>query len=319
MLCIQLKNTDPYFCLATEEHLLKNFQEDIFMLWQSENTVVVGKHQNAMAEINYPYVLRQNIRVARRISGGGTVFHDAGNVNFAYIRNVSSPAEISFKQFTRPVTEALAKLGVSATSSGRNDLLAGGKKISGNAEHVFKNRVLHHGTLLFHSNLDILGKAIHAPAEKYAGKAVQSNRSEVTNILPFLKTSMTTDEFSSFLLNVQLENPANTYYELKTGDINAIRQLRKEKFTTWEWNFGYSPAYTFKNTKITRGKTWQVELHVRKGYIEKALFAGDHFSEDELISITRRLTGAKHCYDDIRKALSVVFPHISDEVVYTFF
>lgn len=317
MLCIQLDNTDPYFCLATEEYLLKNVQEDIFMLWQSEHTVVVGKHQNAMAEINYPYVLRHNIRIARRISGGGTVFHDAGNVNFAYIKNVSSPAEISFKQFTRPVTEALAKLGVTATSSGRNDLLTAGKKISGNAEHVFKNRVLHHGTLLFNSNLDTLGNAIHAPAGKYFGKAVQSNRSEVTNILPFLKTSMTTDEFSSFLLSVQLENPDNTYYELNTGDINAIRQLRKEKFTTWGWNFGYSPAYTFKNTETIKGQKWQVELHVKKGSIEKALLSGDHFNGNE--HITNRLPGMKHRYEDIRKVLAEVFPHVPDELVFAFF
>src|SRR5665811_103020 len=121
MLCIHLENTDPFFCLATEEYLLKNFDEDIFMLWQSENTVVVGKHQNLLAEINYPFVRENKITVARRISGGGTVFHDAGNVNFTFIKNVKSPAEISFKQFTEPVVEALAKLGVTATNSGRND------------------------------------------------------------------------------------------------------------------------------------------------------------------------------------------------------
>jgi lipoate-protein ligase A len=190
MLCIQLKNNDPYFCLAAEEYLLKNFSEDIFMLWQSENTVVLGKHQNAMAEINYPFVHKNGITVARRISGGGTVFHDAGNVNFAYIRNVNSPAEISFKLFTRPVVEALAKLEVTATSSGRNDLLVDGKKISGNAEHVFKNRVLHHGTLLFNSNLETLGQSIKVIPGKYHGKAVQSNRSVVTNILPFLKKQL---------------------------------------------------------------------------------------------------------------------------------
>ena len=115
MLCIHLKNTNPYFCLATEEYLLKNFNEDIFMLWQSENTVVVGKHQNLMAEINYPFVRDNNIKVARRISGGGTVFHDSGNVNFSFIKNVKSPAEISFKQFTAPVVEALAKLDIIAS------------------------------------------------------------------------------------------------------------------------------------------------------------------------------------------------------------
>ena len=137
MLIIHLENTDPYFCLAAEEFFLKNFVEDIFIIWQSENAIVVGKHQNALGEINYPFVRDNKITVARRISGGGTVFHDFGNVNFSFIKNVKSPAEISFKQFTEPVVAALSKLGVLAINSGRNDLLVSGKKISGNAEHVF--------------------------------------------------------------------------------------------------------------------------------------------------------------------------------------
>ncbi len=152
MLCIYLKNTNPYFCLAAEEYFLKNFDDDIFMLWQSDDTIVVGKHQNALGEINYRFVRKNNITVARRISGGGTVFHDSGNVNFSFIKNVKSSAEISFKQFTEPVVNTLAKLDIIATTSGRNDLLIEGKKISGNAEHIFKKRVLHHGTLLYNSD-----------------------------------------------------------------------------------------------------------------------------------------------------------------------
>jgi len=219
MLCIHLKNTDPYFCLAAEEYLLKNFQEDIFMLWQSENAVVVGKHQNLLGEINYPFVRENNIALCRRISGGGTVFHDSGNVNFSFIKNVKSPAEISFKQFTAPVVDALAKLGVAATTSGRNDLLIDGLKISGNAEHVYKNRVLHHGTLLFNSDLKNLGQAIKVVPGKYESKAVQSNRSPVANISQFLKNPMTTGEFVQFLLDVQIENSENRLYFLNENDI----------------------------------------------------------------------------------------------------
>jgi lipoate---protein ligase len=218
MLCIQLKNNDPFFCLAAEEYLMKNFSEDIFMLWQSENTVVVGKHQNALAEINYPFVHKNGITVARRISGGGTVFHDNGNINFAYIKNFSNPSEISFKVFTEPVVHALARLEIKATTSGRNDLLVDGKKISGNAEHVFKNRVLHHGTLLFNSNLKTLGQSIKVIPGKYHGKAVQSNRSVVTNILPFLKKNLSVNDFISFLLEVQLVKSANSVYDLNEKD-----------------------------------------------------------------------------------------------------
>ncbi len=168
-------------------------------------------------------------------------FHDSGNVNFSFIKNVKSTAEISFKQFTAIVVEALAKLGVTATTSGRNDLLIDGLKISGNAEHVFKNRVLHHGTLLFNSDLQNLGQAIKVVPGKYKGKAVQSNRSPVANISQFLKTPLTTGEFIQFLLGVQLENQENSFYVLNENHIQSIEKLSTEKFKTWEWNFGYSP------------------------------------------------------------------------------
>ncbi len=319
MLCIQLKNNDPYFCLAAEEYLLKNFSEDIFMLWQSDNTVVVGKHQNVMAEINYPFVHRNNITVARRISGGGTVFHDAGNVNFAYIKNVSSPAEISFKLFTRPVVEALAKLDVKATTSGRNDLLVDGNKISGNAEHVFKNRVLHHGTLLFNSNLETLGQSIKAIPWKYQGKAVQSNRSAVTNILPFLKKQLSVNDFSAFLLEVHLENEENSFYELHEDDNRAIQKLVDEKFSTWDWNYGYSPKYIFQNELIFEGEIFRVELKVEKGKISESNCSGDFFTKKQWKTFNESLVGEKHFYENIRQKFELIHAEISDELVFGFF
>ena len=296
MLCIHLKNTDTYFCLAAEEYLLKNFSEDIFMLWQSENAVVVGKHQNAMAEINHRFVHENNIAVCRRISGGGTVFHDSGNVNFTFIKNVKSPAEISFKQFTAPVVEALAKLGIEATTSGRNDLLINGLKISGNAEHVYKNRVLHHGTLLFNSDLENLGQAINVTPGKYEGKAVQSNRSPVANISQYLQSPMTTSEFIQFLLNVQLENPENQFYVLNETDIQAIEKSASEKFSTWEWNFGYSPKYTFRNEVEIDGKTLSIRLLVEKGVIVEAEVGGEYFGDEENLQIQNRIQNSKHSF-----------------------
>lgn len=298
MLCIHLKNTDPYFCLAAEEYLLKNFSDDIFMLWQSENAVVVGKHQNAAAEINHRFVHENNIAVCRRISGGGTVFHDAGNVNFTFIKNVKSSAEISFKQFTAPVVEALAKLGIKATTSGRNDLLINGLKISGNAEHVYKNRVLHHGTLLFNSDLERLGQAIKVAPGKYEGKAVQSNRSPVANISQFLQTPMTKEEFMRFLLDVQLENPENKLYVFSENDISATEMLATEKFRTWEWNFGYSPKYTFRNEIEIDGKMLSVRLVVEKGVIVEAEVGGEYFGDDKRMQTEIRLHKRRHFYGD---------------------
>lgn len=315
MLCIHLKNTDPYFCLAAEEYLLKNFSEDIFMLWQSEKAVVVGKHQNAMAEINHRFVSENNIAVCRRISGGGTVFHDAGNVNFTYIKNVKSTAEISFKQFTEPVVKALAKLGIEATTSGRNDLLINGLKISGNAEHVYKNRVLHHGTLLFNSDLENLGQAIKVAPGKYESKAVQSNRSPVANISQFLQTPMTTGEFIQFLLDFILENSENSFYFLNENDIQTIEKLSAEKFKTWEWNFGYSPKYSFKNVVEIEGKILKIEMVVEKGIIVELEIEGDYFMIVESISIKNGLLQTKHDFDAIKLALLAA----ENQVINSFF
>lgn len=303
MICIQLNTTNVYSCLAAEEYFLKNFDKDIFMLWKSEGTVVVGKHQNALAEINYPFIREKNITVARRISGGGTVFHDAGNVNFCYIRNVGSPSEISFKMFTEPVVEALARLGVEAATSGRNDLLIDGLKISGNAEHVYKNRVLHHGTLLYNSDLENLGQAIKVVPGKYESKAVQSNRSKVANISSFLKRKMTTAEFMRFLLDVQLSNPANSFYAPGDDDIDQIEALAKEKFSTWEWNFGYSPIYSFKNKFESAAGTLKIELKVSKGLIESAWLEGTLLDEDQTKKLTLELMGKPHSFESIETIL----------------
>lgn len=319
MLCIYLKTQDPYFCLAAEEYLLKNFDDDIFMLWQSENTVVVGKHQNALAEINYPFVRKNNIKVARRISGGGTVFHDAGNVNFAFIKNVFSPAEVSFKIFTQPVVSALAKLGIEVTTSGRNDLLIGDLKISGNAEHIYKNRVLHHGTLLFNTDLQNLGQAIKVIPGKYESKAVQSNRSPVTNISDYLKKKIPVEEFIRFLLGVQLEDNANSILELSENDIQNIHKLSTEKFETWEWNFGYSPKYSFINTFEEDGKYVEIALFIVKGIVKSCMIKGNYFSSQTSKELISTIRGNKHHYESIESGIKKVLKTVPSKFVNAFF
>lgn len=319
MICMHLNNTNAFFCLAAEEYVLKNFTDDVFMLWQSEDTVVVGKHQNALAEINYPYIREKNITVARRISGGGTVFHDAGNVNFCYIKNVNSPSEISFRMFTEPVVEALTRLGIEATTSGRNDLLIKGLKISGNAEHIHKNRVLHHGTLLFNSDLENLGQAIKVVPGKYESKAVESNRSKVANISSFLKKQMSVNEFTRFLLDVQLGNPSNSFYALSDEDKFSIQSLEEEKFSTWEWNYGYSPKYSFKNYYETEAGTLSVELKVSKGIIDTAWLEGSLLDENQQKKIMLELVGKKHRYEDIDGVLKKEARSVSAGLAAAFF
>ena len=183
MLCIKNDNTNPYFNLAAEEYVLRNFKENCFMLWRNRPSIIVGKHQNTLAEINVDYVKEKNIDVVRRLSGGGAVFHDLGNLNFTFIKNAEKEeALVDFKKYVEPVLEVLQHLGVNAKFEGRNDIMIDGKKISGNAEHVFKKRVLHHGTLLFSSQMADLSNALKVNPLKYQDKGGKSVRSRVTNL-----------------------------------------------------------------------------------------------------------------------------------------
>ena len=303
-LCINQTNSDPYFNLAAEEYFLKNFHEDFFMLWRSKPSVVVGKHQNALAEINHEFVQKNQIPVARRLSGGGTVFHDAGNVNFTFIRNVEKISEVNFKVFTVPVVEALKKLGVETYTTGRNDLQIGGKKISGNAEHVHKNRVLHHGTLLFNSRLDSLKGALKVDLSKFEDKAVQSNRSEVTNIANHLKMPISVEEFTNFLFGEISKNYIEfQVYELTQDDLETIEKLSVEKYQTWDWIFGYSPRYRFKNNLKTENGEIQISLLVEKGLLAEVLVSGS--IEVELSQkITKQLVGCRHDFVAVKAVLS---------------
>ncbi len=299
-LCLNQTSTDPYFNLATEEYFLKNFQEDFFMLWRSKPSVVVGKHQNALAEINHEFVRKNQIPVARRLSGGGTVFHDPGNVNFTFIRNVKDISEVNFKIFTVPVVAALKKLGVDAYTTGRNDLLIDGKKISGNAEHVHKNRVLHHGTLLFDSHLEALKGALKVDLTKFEDKAVQSNRSEVTNIASYLPTPISVEEFTQFLFaEICGTYPDFQVYNPTAVDIAAIEKLRDEKYQTWDWIFGYSPRYRFVSTLKTVNGLVHIHLSVERGLLAEIAVSGAIPSElGEKINGTIR--GCRHDYEALK-------------------
>ena len=306
VICIQQRGRDPYFNLAVEEYLLKNFTEDIFMLWQSESSIVVGKHQNALAEINHRYVQENQIKVARRLSGGGTVFHDPGNLNFTFIRNVERLDQVNFKVFTEPVVAVLKQLGLDAYSTGRNDLLLDGKKISGNAEHVFKKRVLHHGTLLFNSELSRLKKALKVDLSRFEDKAVQSNRSEVTNIANYLKEPMSIEEFSAFMFDgIRAEYPEQEVYQLSDDDMQAIQKLRDEKYLTWDWIYGYSPKYKYSNQVEMDGSRLSFSLQVVKGIINSIDFLGK-ISNEQAVLLTNSLLGTRHDYEELEGKLKKI-------------
>lgn len=236
MLFIQNDNTDPYFNLALEEYLLKEFNEDCFMLWQNEPCVVIGKNQNPLAEINQEFVEKNNIKVARRLSGGGAVYHDLGNLNFTFIINDTQNSLRDYRKFTTPIVKVLAELGVKVEWSERNDLIIDGLKFSGNAQYKHKNRLLHHGTILFSSNLNNVRAALKTDNNK-SGRWVKSLPSPITNVQEHLKKPLNLEELKIIIQN-QIKNSLGSLsnYDLTVTDVEKIIKLVKEKYANLEWN-----------------------------------------------------------------------------------
>ncbi|EMT39196.1 lipoyltransferase and lipoate-protein ligase [Thermoanaerobacter thermohydrosulfuricus WC1] len=305
MLYIYNKNTNPYFNLAAEEYVLKEFREECFMLWRNEPSIIVGKNQNTLAEINLDYVRQHKIPVVRRLSGGGAVFHDLGNLNFTFIVNEDVSSFSDFKRFTQPIIDVLRKLSVNAEFSGRNDITIDGKKISGNAQYYYKNRILHHGTLLFSSSITDLSAALKVRPVKFEDKGVKSVSKRVTNISEHLKEPITIEQFIDLIMNhIREQTGGSEMYEFTQEDIKKIEKLVKEKYSTWEWNFGTSPDYSFKNEKKFTGGTVEVNLNVEKGIIKDIKIYGDFFGKYDVSEVENLLKGVKHSEEEIRKVLS---------------
>ena len=315
MLCINDLHTDPYFNLAAEEYVLKNFTENCFMLWRNASSIIVGRHQNTLAEINVDYVKQNNIKVVRRLSGGGAVFHDLGNINFTFVENnIQQPSQtgdvregFGELKYVQPVIAVLQSLGVDARFEGRNDLVIDGKKFSGNAKHFFRNRTLHHGTLLFSSELADLSGALNVNPAKFKDKAVKSVRSRVTNISSHLKEPLDIEEFRNIIFRYMMEKyPDCEPYSYTETDIAAINSLRDEKYATWEWNFGRSPGYNVVNRIKTNGGFVETHLDVANGIIRHVRIFGDFFNVGEMSELENLLAGTQHSENHIRMKLEQI-------------
>lgn len=299
MIFIKRPQTDPFFNIAAEEYILKRDDRDILMLWQCSPSVIIGKHQNTLTEVNVGFANRRNIPVIRRLSGGGTVYHDEGNINYTVIKSEKRKDRlIDFRKFTQPVIDFLGTLGTKARFEGKNNLVINRKKFSGNSAHVFKNRVMHHGTLLFDSNLEMLDQIIRADTKsKIEDKAVQSVRAAVTNISEHLDVDMTIRQFKEKLENYLFNYYSiNEIHELDKTDISAINTLMNEKYSKWEWNFGYSPDYIFRN-EISGIK---MNMKVKNGKIIDAFFEGDFEKKEKL---ERLLLNISHRKDELSKVV----------------
>ncbi len=304
MRIIHRPHTDPYFNIAAEEYLLKNVLEDCFMLWCNEPSIIVGKHQNTLAEINYPWVRKHNIPVIRRISGGGTVFHDPGNLNFTFIAGGDRDKLVDFRKFMQPIIDVLLGLGLPARFEGKNDIRINGFKVSGNAEHVYKNRVLHHGTLLVNAQLNKLNEAIRVDGKNYSDKAVQSIRSEVANISALLSGDLSIASLTKLIFDhVQTVFPGTCFSALSQREINDIQQLANDKYKTWEWNFGYSPNYTFLNEKEIKGDLWKLEMRVESGLIKAVQLTKNGKTATVSQKVMTLLNGKKHNFVEINEII----------------
>ncbi len=293
MIILNRPQTDPYFNLAAEEYLVKNSQEALFMLWQNTTSVVIGKHQNALKEINLQFLNEQNIPVIRRISGGGAVFHDLGNLNYSFINFGAREKLVNFKKYSQPILDVLQNLGVDAYLDGKSDLKIAGKKFSGNASHVHKNTVLHHGTLLFSSKLNLLENSIKASEENFTDKAVKSNRSRVTNIQSHLSKSFSLEKFKQEIIHHLIQKfPETKIRDFSSGELDEIQKLANEKYKSWEWNFGYSPRYQYSNKFQVNGKAVSLKLTVKNGEIESCNF--DLNTNPDLKRLESILIGSLH-------------------------
>lgn len=247
MIFIKNKITDIYFNLAMEEYIFEKFEEDeVFMLWINEPSVVIGKHQNLIEELNMKYCFENNIKIARRLSGGGTVVHDFGNLNYTYITNTTGDTALDFKEFLKPMYNALLNLKIDANISPRNDFRVEEKKICGHSQFMRKKRVLHHGCILFDSNLDNLRNALNVENKKIISKSAKSVKSSVANLKEISKIDYEISDFLEKLKNEILKTQENfEIYELTKEDILKIDKIKSEKYATKDWIYGQSPKCTF--------------------------------------------------------------------------
>ena len=291
---IESASTDPSWNLALEEYVFTQMDRSraYFMLWQNHNTVVIGKNQNTIAEIDTDFVQAHSIRVVRRLSGGGAVYHDLGNLNFSFIADAENMNEINFQRFCQPVVKTLQQMGVPAQINGRNDMLIDGRKFSGNAQYTKQGRVLHHGTLMFCSNLNIVSGALRPNAAKLQTKGIASVSSRVCNICEFLPADITLETFKRALLKNIMGSESPDPYDFTPPMLCEIARIEANRYDLWDGNYGFSPRYQIvKERRIEGCGTLQLSVSVDKGIIQDIQFLGDFFDYGNLDELIRLLRG----------------------------
>ncbi|WLR51497.1 lipoate--protein ligase [Bacillus tianshenii] len=299
--------TDPRMNLAIEEYAVKHLDinETYLLFYINEPSIIIGKNQNTAEEINQSYVDENGIHVVRRLSGGGAVYHDLGNLNFSFITKDDGNSFHDFKKFTEPVIEALQRLGIKAELSGRNDIVAGdGRKISGNAQFSTKGRMFSHGTLLFDSEIENVVSALNVKMEKIKSKGIKSIRSRVANIREFLDEQMTTEQFREMLLRYIFDTDGEVpQYVLTKEDWKKINEISEERYKNWDWNYGKSPKFNVQYAHRFPIGQIDVRLEVKKGIIDQVKIFGDFFGVGDVAEIESVLIGTRYEKKEVTNAL----------------
>jgi len=309
----------PYYNFALEDYLLNEAEEDDYVFFYIHKpSIIVGKYQNTIEEVNKDFIDENNIIVARRLSGGGTVYHDHGNLNFSFVHKATKKDVNNFKKFTKPVVDALQELGLNSHLSGRNDILIDDKKISGNAQYFTNDRLLHHGTLLYDSEMSNLVKALKVKELKIKSKGIKSIKSRVANISDFLNKKIPIEDFKEYLLKSFYESRDIEKYELDDKALSYIERKVKDKYSTWDWNWGKSPNYEIQKIDKFPFGILDTRIDIKNGVISKCKIYGDYFSKKDIANLENSLIGLKYDKDELLKSEEVVkINDYFDDIKYT--
>ncbi|ULL16342.1 lipoate--protein ligase [Paenibacillus sp. H1-7] len=302
--------TDPAVNLALEEYVLRNvlLDESCLLFYINKPSIIIGKNQNTIEEINVDYVKEHDIQIVRRLSGGGAVYHDFGNLNYSILTKDDGQSFHNFGKFTKPVIDALRKIGVEAELTGRNDIQVGERKISGNAQFFSKGRMYTHGTLLFHSELGQVASALNVRPMKIQSKSTKSVRSRVANISEFLAEPMTIEQFRNVILAevFQCDPEEVPVYPMTEEEWAHVHRLADERYRSWEWNYGQSPKSNIENAFKFPSGIIDVRLQVEEGAIRQIRLFGDYFGAYDVSELEERLLGVRYEEEALRYALSQV-------------